>query len=240
MQTRCLSTIFLLFLATIDLASSPPPAVRDSTVPGRERIVVLGSSTAAGTGVSRPESAWVNLYAASLRMAGKQVEIVNLAVGGYVTYQVLPLSYTPPPGRPPPSPGHTISDALVLHPCAIIVNLPSNDAASGIPVREQLANYDTLLNRAAANEVPIWIATPQPRNMADSLRQWQMSMRDSVESRLGDRSIDFWRGLASASGGILPEYDGGDGIHLNDRGHRILFERVVLKRIPESSCRREP
>jgi lysophospholipase L1-like esterase len=225
-------------LALASPACGPSKEAGTAEDPGRSRIVVLGSSTAAGTGVSRPESAWVNLYASLLREEGRQVEVVNLAVGGYTTYEVMPVESVPPSGRPAPSKGHTISDALAFRPCAIVVNLPSNDAARGIPIREQLANYDTLLQRAAEAGVPVWIATPQPRNMADSLRQWQMTMRDSVLHRLGDYSIDFWSGIASASGEILPAFDSGDGIHLNDRAHRMLADRVIQKQIPASArCR---
>lgn len=225
-------------LALTGVACGPSHGVGAAGEVGPSRIVVLGSSTAAGTGVSRPESAWVNLYASGLREEGRQVEVINLAVGGYTTYEVMPVELAPPPGRPGPSRGHTISDALALHPCAIIVNLPSNDAARGIPIREQLANYDTLLQRAGAAGVPVWIATPQPRNMTDSLRQWQIMMRDSVERRLGDHSIDFWSGIATASGEITPGFDSGDGIHLNDRAHRILADRVIRKQIPSSArCR---
>ena len=39
--------------------------------------------------------------------------------------------------------------------------------------------------------------------------------------------MDFWNGLADMEGRLFSGYDAGDGVHLNDAGHRLLFERVV-------------
>src|SRR5438552_2619057 len=46
-------------------------------------IVVLGSSTAAGTGPKDPKNAWVSRYQAHLATQYPNVTLVNLAVGGY-------------------------------------------------------------------------------------------------------------------------------------------------------------
>ena len=34
--------------------------------------------------------------------------------------------------------------------------------------------------------------------------------------------------------GIDAAYDAGDGIHLNDKGHRLLYEKTLAARIPET------
>jgi hypothetical protein len=54
-----------------------------------------------------------------------------------------------------------------------------------------------------------------------------MAMRDSTLARFGARAIDFWTGLAQQDGSIDPAFDSGDGVHLNDAGHEILFRRAV-------------
>ena len=46
------------------------------------KIVVLGSSTAAGAGVSSSDSAWVNRYRNYLESINPDNEVINLAVGG--------------------------------------------------------------------------------------------------------------------------------------------------------------
>jgi hypothetical protein len=60
-----------------------------------------------------------------------------------------------------------------------------------------------------------------------------MDMRDSTYVRLGNYAIDFWTELANEDGTINSIYNSGDGIHLNEAGHRILFERVVEAKIYE-------
>ena len=117
--------------------------------------------------------------------------------------------------------------ALHLDPDAIIINLPSNDASYGYSVEEQLANYDSLLALAGRRDTPVWITTTQPRNLTVQGRANLMAVRDSTYARFGDRAIDFWNGLAVENGSIDPAFDSGDGVHLNDQAHRILFQRVV-------------
>jgi lysophospholipase L1-like esterase len=191
-------------------------------------IVVLGSSTAAGTGASTPDSSWVGRYRAYVRGLDPQAVVVNLAIGGYTTYHVMPTGYVPPGGRPSPSPYNNITYALAYKPWAILVNLPSNDVASGYPVAEQLANYDTLCARADAQGVPIWITTAQPRNFANASQRDQLRiMTDSTLARYAPRAIDVYHDLAAPDGTILPQYGSGDGIHLNNAGHRVVYEKVV-------------
>lgn len=212
----------LLFLA----AAAPSQAA-----PGPFHVVVLGSSTAAGTGPSHPDSAWVNRYRANAESLNPSNQVTNLALGGYTTYHILPTGSVPPPGRPAPDPARNITQALSLSPDFVIINLPSNDAASGYAVSEQLANYDSVLVRAAAEGVPVWISTTQPRNLPLAGRTNLMEMRDSTFARFGEHAVDFWNTLALPGGTIDPLYDSGDGIHLNDAGHGVLFERVAAKGI---------
>ena len=84
---------------------------------------------------------------------------------------------------------------------------------------------------AAAQSVPAWIATTQPRNLTIAGRTNLMEMRDSTFTRFDDFAVDFWTTLALSDGTIDPLYDSGDGIHLNDAGHRILLGRVTAKGI---------
>ena len=191
------------------------------------KIVVLGSSTAAGTGPSHPDSAWVNRFRAYVQSIWENSEVINLAKGGYVTYQILPNDYEPPNERPFPDPERNISKALSFNPTAIIINLPSNDAASGYSVKEQLANYDLIRSITKKNEIPTWVATTQPRNLSNVGRQNLIEMRDSTFTRF-ENAIDFWTGLAEINGNIKPEYNSGDNVHLNNAAHRILFERALL------------
>ena len=195
-------------------------------------IVVLGSSSAAGVGPSHPDSAWVARYRAYIQAQSSSAAVVNLAVGGFTTYNAMPTGFIPPPGRPSPNSSNNISMALAHQPSAIVVNLPSNDVAFGYSVAEQLANYDTLNARSLSRNVPLWIGTSQPRNISDPARRDLLRvMTDSILARFGNRAINVWNGLANIDGTILSQYNSGDGIHLNSAGHRLIYERVVAAQI---------
>ena len=58
------------------------------------RIVVLGSSTAEGVGPENIDDAWVNLYREYLTQQDSRFEVINLAKGGYTTYDILPTGTT--------------------------------------------------------------------------------------------------------------------------------------------------
>ena len=192
------------------------------------KIVVLGSSTAAGAGPSTSDSAWVNKYRSYLQAINPNNEVINLAVGGYNTYRIMPTGFLPPSNRPNPDVNKNISAALAEQPDAIIVNMPSNDVAAGFSYAEQMFNIDTIVQIANNNGIPIWICTTQPRNFSNTNSlQLQSDLKDSIISIYGNQSIDFWSVLANTNHSTNPLYDSGDGVHLNDAGHAILTQRVI-------------
>lgn len=196
------------------------------------RIVVLGSSTAYGAGASPIDSAWVNRFRQHLQTLNPANEVINLAIGGYSTYKLLPTGFPAPAGRPLPDTAANITRALALQPNAVIVNLPSNDAVLGVGVAEQLRNFDTIVGRAQAAKVPVWLSTTQPRNFGAAQIAVQLAMRDSILARYGTKAINFFDDIAVPDGTINPQYNSGDGIHLNNAGHARLLQRVLEKDLP--------
>ncbi|MFD1553123.1 hypothetical protein DNU06_12395 [Putridiphycobacter roseus] len=196
------------------------------------KIVVLGSSTAAGAGVSNSDSAWVNRYRNYLESINPNNEVVNLAVGGYNTYKIMPTGFIQPAGRPSPDVNKNITAALALNPDAIIVNMPSNDVAGGYNYAEQMYNLDSIFQLSNLNNVPIWICTTQPRNFSDTNKlNLQYELKDSITSIFDPFTIDFWTGFALADHTIDPVYNSGDGVHINDTAHAVLLARVKLANI---------
>jgi lysophospholipase L1-like esterase len=227
------AAILALGLACLFVATAANRTVFAGNAPfaGGHHVVVLGSSTAAGWGPTSPDSAWVNRFTAAAQLVDPKRTVTNLAVPGYTTYHVMPSNFVPPANRPDPDPDHNISAALAESPDAILINLPSNDVVNGYSIAEVLSNYDAVLALAAAQDVPVWITTSQPRNISAADRLELMQVRDSTFERYGEKAIDFWSELANPDGTISSLYDAGDGIHLNNRGHGILFERVDAKNI---------
>ncbi|WP_157976140.1 GDSL-type esterase/lipase family protein [Lewinella sp. IMCC34191] len=200
-------------------------------------IVVIGSSTAEGTGASSQDSSWVGRYRAYLA-DDTRYEVVNLARGGYTTYHILPTGSEIPAGVGiVPDLNRNVTEALTYDPFAIIVNMPSNDAARGFTPEAQLENFAAIANAAREEGTMIYIATTQPRNFPETARvDDQIEVRDSILKIYGDMAIDFWTGIADENGFIIDSLDSGDGVHLNDGGHRILYERVLGLMLDTVDC----
>ena len=201
-------------------------------------IVVIGSSTAEGIGASTLANSWVGLYTKAVYQKNTKLNVINLGKGGYTTYHVLPT------GTPIPSgvnvtidTQRNISKALSYNPIAVIVNMPSNDTENGYSVADQMANYATLYNEATNNTTPIWIATTQPRNFSfPSKIQQQIDVRDGILSTYGAKAINFWTNVAETDGTILATLNSGDGVHLNNAGHTILYNKVLNANIQNLVC----
>ena len=217
------------------------------------RIVVLGSSTAAGAGVQNASNAWVNRYQAYLQTLDPTNQVINLAKGGYTTCAIMPT------GTPDYNTGsnilsvdteRNIDKALSYDPGAIIINMPTNDVSNGIPVDTQMEHFKTVIDMAEVAGVKVWITTSQPHNFGEDYDGpygngkepdvWKQTARDQFKEltekileTYGERAIDFYTDIATEDGYsfIRPEYDSGDGVHLNDAAHAVLFEKVKEKNI---------
>jgi lysophospholipase L1-like esterase len=204
--------------------------VETSASDGSIRVVVLGSSTAEGANANPISNSWVNLYAAYLSTSIPGSEVVNLAVGGYTTFNIMPTGSIPPgswnQAAYQPATGRNITAALALNPDLIIVNMPTNDCAVQVPLDVQMQNCAAIVREAAAHNVPVWITTSQPRNLSPAPLLLLRGLFQLTYEAFPDRAIDFWTGLADSSGYILPEYNS-DGTHMNNAGHAVLFDRVV-------------
>jgi lysophospholipase L1-like esterase len=197
----------------------------------RFKIVVLGSSTAAGTGPSTPANGWVALYTKYLKQIDTRFDVTNLAVGGYTTYDVLPTGTPIPAGvNETIDLARNITKAISLNADGIIVNMPSNDSNMGYSVAAQMANFN-LLNTTATNaSIPISFCTIQPRDFGSNSNGQSIhtQMITQIPTVFPTNYIDFWTGFANAAGtDILDAFDSGDGIHMNDAGHKILLQRVI-------------
>jgi hypothetical protein len=91
-----------------------------------------------------------------------------------------------------------------------------------------MRNFSVLSQEAAKGGADLWVTSTQPRNFTnDAQRQNLMTVRDSLRNRYGAKMIDVWPDLAQSDGRIKPEYDSGDGVHVNNTGHRLIYNRVV-------------
>lgn len=204
------------------------------------RVVIMGSSTAEGYGATFKKG-WAQLYFDEyLKGLNPTSELINIAKYGYTTYHLSPDGFVPPAGRPLPDPAYNITKALSYKPDVIIINLGSNDPANNIPLAEQQDNYKRIVGLAHAQGVQVWVTTTQPRRGLNTTQvQLLTGIRDWILTYFGDKSINFWNGIATPKDSLLQQYDSGDGVHLNNDGHRLLYNRVVAAGVIETLCKEE-
>ncbi len=204
----------------------------------QKHIVVLGSSTAAGTGPSTLDSAWVwrlqGYYRKNTTPGNPDTVVTNLALGGFTTYHVMPApsaTYVTPNGKPLPDQSRNVTMALSLNPDIIVINLPSNDTDWGFSKKETMDNFRLLFTEIINAGKKVYITTTQPRNFADFARRDSLrTLVDSINNNFGMYAIDFWSDLVSNDGQYnISSAVNVDGIHVNDLGHRLLFQKAVEK-----------
>jgi lysophospholipase L1-like esterase len=186
--------------------------------------VVLGSSSAAGVGASSDQG-WTSQLQAAVQ--ARQVVLQNIARGGTLSYQALATGSTPPTGRPAPDAEVNITRALQFAPKLVLLSFPTNDTAAGYAADETAANLMALQHAAQAAGAATLVLGVQPR---DGLGSAQRTVLADVDQRLAAQAgpcfVPLFAALADGNGNIATAYAAGDGIHLNDAGHRVVRERV--------------
>jgi lysophospholipase L1-like esterase len=207
----------------------------------QKKVVVMGSSTAAGTGASSYANSWVarlDAYYHQNVTDNLDTTVTNIALGGTVTYNDLQNGLAPVPGRPyPPDPNRNVDKALSYFPDVVIINLPTNDIASAYSKTEFMFNLRQMYTKIVNANVRCYITTTQPRNLSVDQRQQLRDLVDSIKNAFGIYSIDFWTDIVTTDGSNQIRYavSAGDSIHVNDAGHNFLFIRVRDRQIFPSS-----
>lgn len=190
------------------------------------RIVIIGSSTAEGAKASCRDSSWVGRLDKYLKSIHHKNEVINLAKSGYTTYHLISKSIKREK-RPDSDTIRNIDFAISLNPTCIIINLPSNDAAYNYTNEEQILNFKHMVQKIKENSIKVYVCSAQPRNFKQyEKRQKQLELNQLLKKEFPYLFIDFWDGFAYSNGFINEKLNSGDGIHLNDLGHRMLYERV--------------
>ena len=157
------------------------------------------------------------------------MSITNLAAGGYTTLELLPGSGAP----------GSIDEAIDEQPHLIVVALAgSNDLSIGTSTASYLSRLTQLRDAARAAGIPTFFVGTAPKNLSDGerfeLADWTEQMRDRFDTcwvpanaAYSPCFIDVFSDLANDDLAIESQYDTGDGIHLNDAGHRVIFQRAV-------------
>lgn len=190
-------------------------------------IVILGSSTAQGFGASRTDSCWATKLELSINKEGNKANFINLAYGGYTTYDILPTG-TKAEGKPIPDTARNISKALSYQPSLVMISLPSNDVAEEYTNNEIMNNYARLTHLLDSAHVAYIILSAQPRDFETKERREQLkTLNDLLKTTYNEHFDDFFMELSTPAYFIKPEYEFGDGVHINNSGHKVIYNSIV-------------
>jgi lysophospholipase L1-like esterase len=233
-----MKTIFLFFAIFIVIQAN----AGDSDVVNCNksfRLIILGSSTAYGTGASITDSSFVAKYRAYIKRKNPLNDIINYGIPGYRTYHNLrPTGYIPPSDRPFPNTEFNITNAFLDNPDAVIINMPSNDAVSNYTLVEQQANFEATMRIADSLKIPVWVTTSQPRFYLTTDQMTNLrDFRTWVLSRFANKAVDFWDGIANENGTIAAQYYY-DYVHVNNAGHEEFYNRLKKECILDTLANR--
>ena len=209
-----------------------------------KKMAAIGSSTTAGFVTSSPDSCWMGRFNSYYKC---QLEVMdscfNYGSAGLDIYAGMPTGFLTPRGRPIPDTTKNITCAVASLSAlenpengVIIVNYPSN-GYNLYTIAEIMDCLQLIYDSATANGNRCFITTTQPRTDSffrrPALKRKLADIKDSILIRFGvAHTINFWDGMFNpADSSILAEYSAGDGIHFNNAGHRVLFERILAKNV---------
>lgn len=186
--------------------------------------VVMGSSTAAGTGAPRGKG-WAALLGSAYAPSG--AEVVNIAKRGAVTYRGLSTNAIRVTRRPTPDRGANIDAALARKPVLLILSYPTNDTAFGYSADETVNNLLAIRAQAQAAGVAVVVISTQPRDLNDDRLTQLRAIDDRLSASIGACFVAVRQALEGADGRLAPKYDAGDGVHLTKAGHALIAGRLT-------------
>lgn len=184
------------------------------------KIVCVGDSLTAGYGVSNKTN-WIYLLKESLHH-----DIINKGVNGDTSFGVLTRSF---------------HDIIALNPDICIVLIGTNDLLMNRSVKNTTDNIKTLVKEIVENDILPVIAFPPKIVPSLAKEKWcetidyqkvnnnLLELRELLLTFCLENSykkIDFYEAFSSISEFNSHKYYL-DGIHLNAKGHEIMYNLIV-------------
>ncbi|MFY7840658.1 MAG: PKD domain-containing protein, partial [Lacibacter sp.] len=206
-------------------------------VPGQvsKKVVWIGSSTLAGAGASTEDSALVWRVGNYYTSMGVMSSWLNLGVSGANVFQGMPNGYVPTGSQSAPDVTHNVTYALNQGADIVIVGYPSNAYdGNSITITEIMFAYRTIFNTVVNAGKKCYIMTAQPRPAFGTTgRNLLKQVADSIMVQFPNNYIQAYYNIVQTGTHNLL-YNSGDDIHLNNTGHRVLFNSVVARNVFES------
>ena len=187
------------------------PGNDSATVAKKKTIVFYGNSLTAGYGLS-PSQAFPALIQKKIDSLGLPYQVINAGVSGETS-----------------SGGKTRIDWILREPVDIFVlELGSNDGLRGTPLSETKKNLQDIIDIVKAkypNIKLVFAGMEIPPNMGQAYTTEFRNIYTDLAAKNNMTLIPF---LLQGVGGE-PDLNLEDGIHPNEKGHRIVAENVWMQ-----------
>lgn len=214
-RTICITIIALLSL----VSCTKKDETQNETT---KTLVILGSSTAEGIGASPRDSSWANKIKFRLIKDAIESKEINLALSGYSTSEILPSGFLGADTN------RNVTKALSYHPQLVIINLPSNDFVYGRSDDQILNNFKIIINEIDSSGTPYILISTQPRNFFSyDMRKRLALFNTLLQTNFTFHLLNVYNDLATPDYYQKPEVGVGDGVHLNNLGHDIVYTKVL-------------
>lgn len=195
-------------------------------------FIGIGSSTLEGIyGASSYNTSYAGLFQQQLTNIATGIPVfANNALGGTNISQALPVGTASGINE-----NRSITLALSANPSGIILGFASNEPTAGITPTQWKDYVVQFFNLAKQRNIPLFVVSPLPRTQYNSTQQQQLvDARNLIKSSIPDYAfidmLDLLRDTSSANPATInPIYDSGDGIHVNDAGHNLIYTNLWNK-----------
>ena len=171
-----------------------------------KRLLILGDSLTEGYGVSR-ESAYPSLLEKKIQVAHKNWSVINAGVSGATSANGI----------------SQLKWQLKKKPDLILLCLGANDGLRGLKIDQLEKNLSMTIELAQKEKIPILL---MGMKMPPNYSKTYVDQFDAVYPRIAKKySIPLLPFLLEGVG-ARPELNQADGIHPNEKGHRIVAETV--------------
>lgn len=117
-------------------------------------------------------------------------------------------------------------DVLSRDPEAVVIMGGTNDALSGVPVQQVVANLREMVTSAQRAGVPVWLVSPPPNDARGAAVRELVAAMSDLAADLDVPFVDTFIPLASPSGGWARGMSR-DGTHPTVEGAEALAETVL-------------
>lgn len=172
-----------------------------------KRILILGDSLTAGYGVAK-ENAYPALVEKELNSTGHKVKVINAGSSGSTSASGL--------GR--------LKWHLKVKPDVLVLALGGNDGLRGVDLSSTKKNLEKVVELAKEKDIKVVLAGMKlPLNYSDKYRKQFEDMYVDLVKKHKTGHIPFLLKNVGAN----PDLNLPDGIHPNEKGHKVVAETVA-------------